>query len=980
MAETIEFPKQAFGFSLLRHEYIKEYASEALVYVHDKTGAELISIVNQDENKCFCVFFRTPVNDSCGTPHVLEHSVLAGSRKYPVKEPFIELIKSSLNTFINAFTFLDRTCYPVASCNVQDLYNLVDVYLDAVFFPSCLENPLVFAQEGWHYELENKDQPMICKGVVYNEMKGEFSSPDSLHVQNSTKHLFPNNPYQYISFGDPKAIPNLTYEQFKDFHNAYYHPSNARFWMYGNDDPLKRLEILSRYLENFDKKEIDSKIQLQPLMKEPRTVVESYAAGDNDKSFITLHWLLSEDCFDVKTELALKFLNYLLLGTPASPLYKKLSDSKLGEAVLKRGFSSHLRQATFGVGLKGVNAQDVEKVETVIMDELMRLASEGFPQDSIEAAMNTIEFSLRENNTGSYPRGLGLLMQVMRSWNYDKDPLESIKWQTPFDELKKQLQSGDDVFCDLIRSLFIKNKHRLKYELKPDIELGAKIAREEEQKLQDLKSRMSPEEIDQQIKLTEKLKLHQETPDSVEDLKTIPILKLTDIPKETPKIPTEVLQKHNATYLLHDLFTNEILYFILALDMRHLPSELLPLVPLFCESLTEMGTEKNDFVQLTKLIGRKTGGVKALPMISCKKDSEEPVAKILVSGKATKDKIADLLEIIKEILLDVKLDNKERFKQLVLKSKANKESSIIRSGNSFVMKRLAAQRTVADAVEELMSGLEYITYIRLLSERVENDWSGVLKELESCQNYLINAQDVTVSLTADHEIMVKAQPLVDQLIESLPRQNYPKQNWEVVFPVQNEAFTVPTMVNYVGKGVDLLRESKYTFSGSSEVVTKHIFGTWLWNKVRASGGAYGCNIILDSESGVLTFASYRDPNLMETIEVYNEVSKFLKESKMDEDALTRAIIGAIGKVDPYRLPDGKGRTAMMRYLLGITDEWRQTRREEILATKEEDFVKLGEHFEAIKSEKASVVAITSQERAEEITKQNPGYWKITKVL
>lgn len=977
---VMDAPREAHGFSLLRQEYIKEYDSQALVYVHNKTGAEVMSMVNDDENKCFGVIFRTPVDDSTGVPHILEHSVLCGSEKYPIKEPFVELIKGSLQTFLNAMTYPDRTCYPVASCNTQDFYNLMDVYLDAVFFPKCISDPRIFAQEGWHYELDKKDDPMTFKGVVFNEMKGVFSSPDSVHYYRSMRHLFPDNTYQHESGGHPVDIPNLTYEQFKDFHGTYYHPSNSRIWIYGDDDPLKRLEILNEYLQRFDRKEVDSKITPQAFMDAPKSITESFAAGETDKTFLSMHWLLSDDRLDTKTHLAMDFLNYLLLGTPASPLYKKLNDSELGEAVLGYGLGDSLRQPTFGVGLKGVNEKDVAKIEKIIIEELTRLSIEGFPQNSIEAAMNTIEFALRENNTGRYPRGLALMIRAVDSWNYDKDPLESMKWEGPLNDLKKQLESGKDVFGDLIKRYLLDNKHRVKFEMQPDTKLAAKIEQEEEQRLKELKSGMSSEELEQQVQLTTELKHRQETPDSPEDLKCIPILKLEDIPKEAPKIPTEVIQEGDSTYLLHDLFTNDILYFTLAMDLRSLPSGLLPLVPLFCESLTELGTQKNDFVQLTELIGRKTGGISVSHLIANKRGTIEPIAKILVSGKATKDKIEDLMKITNEILLEAKLDNKERFKQLVLETKAGMESSIISAGHSFVMRRLAAQRTIADAASELTSGIEYLTYIRQLAERVDKDWDGVLKELEECRKYLINAKDTTINLTADQETISASRPHISGLLEKLPKQDHPSQSWDIVFPAQNEAFTVPTQVNYIGKGVDLFKESDYEVSGTSGVITKHCYATWLWDRVRVSGGAYGCMTGLDSESGVITFASYRDPNLLETVKVYEETPEFLKESKMDEDALTKAIIGAIGSVDAYQLPDAKGNTAMMRYFLGITDEWRQARRDELLATSAKDFAKFGEQLKAIKSEKATIVAVTSHERAEEVEKKDSGFWKINKIL
>ena len=956
-------------------------------------------MVNEDENKCFSISFRTPVSDSTGVPHIMEHSVLCGSRKYPIKEPFVQLIKGSLQTFLNAMTFPDRTCYPVASCNVQDFYNLVDIYLDAVFFPNCLRDPLIFAQEGWHYELDKVDNPLTYKGVVFNEMKGSFSSPDQVHALRGERLLFPDNAYWHESGGDPVDIPNLNFEQFKvrstqlvwrsltvsssslqEFHDTYYHPSNAKIWFSGNDDPVKRLEILNDYLEQFSKKKIDSEIDQQKFFSEPKKIVDAYAAGEDDKTFASLHWLLSEDHLDIKTQLALSFLNHLLMGTPAAPLYKRLTDSNLGESVVGGGLDDSMRQPTFHVGLKGVESQNAGKVEGIIIEELERLAKEGFSQDAIDAAMNTIEFSLRENNTGRYPRGLSLMMRANEAWNYERDPIENLQWEEPLQELKDQLASGKDVFGELIKTFLLGNKHRITLEMQPDTEMAAKKLKTEQEKLAQIKAEMTEQDLQEQVQLTKILKERQEKPDSPEDLKCVPLLKLSDLPKEAQKIPTEVRQEGSVTYLTHDLFTNDILYFTLALDMTSLPEELLPMVPLFCDCLTEMGTKKRDFVQLIELIGQKTGGVSASSLVTSKRDSEEPVAKMLISGKAMKDKIGDTMDIIKEILLSAKLDDKERFKQMVLETKSGLESSISRAGHSFAVKRLAAQQCLADAVNERMSGISYITFIRDLVQRVDQDWPSVLQQLEECRRYLICTNNCTVNMTADKETISEAQPHVDALLSALPSPSLEKQKWNVLLPAENEAFTIPTQVNYVGKGVNFFKATDFKVHGSSSVVTKHLFGTWLWDRVRVLGGAYGCMTSLDSQSGVCTFVSYRDPNLMESIKAYEDAANFLKTTEMDEDALVTAIVGAIGSVDAYQLPDAKGNTAMVRHFVGITDEWRQQRRDELLGTTKEDFVRFGEKLDALKGDQARVVAVTSAEKAEEINKEKPGFWKIHKII
>lgn len=733
-------------------------------------------------------------------------------------------------------------------------------------------------------------------------------------------------------------------------------------------------------MDQFSKKEVNSAIEPQPLFNEPKKIVEPFAAGETDKNFVSLNWVLSEEPLDIKTQLSIAFLNYLLLGTSAAPLYKRLIDSDLGETVTGGGLEDSIRQPLFSIGLKGVDSANVGNVENVIMEELRRLEKEGFTSNAIDAAMNTIEFSLRENNTGRLPRGLSLLFRIMDAWNYERDPIEHLKWEEPLKDLKKQLARGEDVFRPLLRRYFLENNHRVTLELRPDSELESKMKRTEEEKLSKIKSGMSTTEIQEQVKLTEALKRRQETPDSPEALKCLPTLKLSDIPKETTKIPTEVQQEGSTTFLTHDLFTNDILYFTLAMDMGTLPSELLPMVPLFCESLTEMGTQKNDFVELTELIGRKTGGLDVSYWVSDKRGSENPVAKIMITGKATKDKIGDMMEIAQEILLLPKLDNKERFKQMVLETKSGLESAISSGGNRFVMRRLAAQACQADAVSEQMSGIAYLSFIRDLVDRIDRDWESVLRQLEQCRKFLIQSANSIVNFTADERTMDRAKPIVDNLLSALPSVQHPQQRWDVLLPAENEVFTIPTQVNYIGKGLHLYRDTDYQYSGSSTVIEKHLFATWLWERVRVTGGAYGCHAQLDPQSGFFEFCSYRDPNLMETVSIYDKTSEFLKTIQLDDDALTKAIIGAIGSVDAYMLPDAKGHTAMIRHFLGITDEWRQARRDELLSTSAKDFVEFGKTLEALQTDKAKVAAVTSLEKAEAVNKANPGFWKIQKIL
>eukprot|EP00873_Tetraselmis_striata_P018587 jgi/Tetstr1/438851/TSEL_027360.t1 len=979
-------PKSIHGFELVEEKFVTEYNSNVLLYKHAKTGAQVMSLCNSDENKTFGVVLRTPVDDSTGIPHILEHSVLCGSRKYPIKEPFVELMKGSLNTFLNAFTYPDRTCYPVASCNLQDFYNLVDVYMDAVFHPKCVNDIKTFEQEGWHYELEDPKDDIIFKGVVFNEMKGVYSQPDSVNYRAIQEAVFPTNNYNVDSGGDPVVIPDLTFEKFQDFHKRYYHPSNARFWFYGDDDPVERLRLLSNYLDEYEALPVDSSVQKEPLLKEPRTVTKYYAAGEggddgeSSKAFVSLNWLLTEDSLDLETELAFGFLNYLLLGTSASPLYKALMDSGLGEAIIGGGLEDELRQPMFSIGLKGVKPEDMDKVSELIKTTIAELAESGFTDTAAEAAMNTIEFSLRENNTGRFPRGLSLMLRSMGSWLYDRDPFQPLQWTSDLEKFKARLASGENVFGPLLKKYLLENSHCVTVQLLPDTELGPTVEKAEKERLASLKEGLSEAELQQIIENTKALKERQETPDKPEALKCIPSLALEDIPKEAGTIPTAASSELGSTLLHHELFTNDVLYMEIGLDLKPVPAELIPLVPLFCQCLTEMGTATESFVELTERIDRKTGGFSVSPMTSSIKGSPEPVSLLMLRGKAMSDKTADLLDIMRDCLLTARLDDQQRFKQMVLETRSGLEAGLIGSGHSYAASRLDAQRSVAGWVSEQMGGLSYLEYVRKLVARVDSDWDGVVADLESIRSAVASRSKSYVNMTADGNTLQSASPAVTDFLSSLPDKNLPAADWNGMLTPANEAICVPTQVNYVGKAANLYQDAGYELQGSSYVINKLLGTSWLWDRVRVVGGAYGGFSDFDSHSGMFTYLSYRDPNLMKTVDVYDGTPQFLRELELDQDALTKAIIGTIGDIDSYQLPDAKGYTAFLRHLLKITDEERQQRREQILGTTMKDFKNFADALEAVRGDKAQVVAVTSVEQATAANEKDPGFFDIKKVL
>ncbi len=967
------------GFELLREQEVPELNTKACLWRHVKTGAELLSLENDDENKVFGVTFRTPPPDSTGLPHIMEHSVLTGSRKYPVKEPFIELAKGSLNTFLNAMTYPDKTCYPVASQNLTDFYNLIDVYLDAVFYPLIAEHTL--QQEGWHYELEDLDDPLTYKGVVFNEMKGAYSSPDSLLGRFSQWSLFPDNVYGLDSGGDPEEIPNLTYEQFKAFHQTYYHPSNARIFFYGDDDPAERLRLMEAYLKDFEPLSVESTIALQPRFDQPRRFTFPYDAsqdeGGDNKGMVTINWMLDENT-DPETTLGLSILSHILIGTPASPLRKALIDSGLGEDLTSGGLENYLRQMAFSTGLKGIAVEDADKVESLVLETINTLAEDGIDPDMVEAGVNTIEFALRENNTGSFPRGLSLMLRSLTTWLYDGDPLAPLAYEAPLASIKAHLEAGEPYFEDLIRHDLLQNRHRATVVLTPDPELRQRQETAEAERLSQTRAVMNEDGLKALIENTRELKLRQETPDPPEALATIPTLKLEDLDKQNKLIPLSVLKENGTEILYHDLFTNGIIYLDVGLNLRALPQELLPYVSLFGQALVKIGTEEEDFVKLSQRIGRKTGGIWPTIFASAVRDSQEPATWLFMQGKATVPQAEDLLAILQDILLTVKLDNQQRFQQIVLEAKAGKESSLVPGGHGVVNTRLRGHFDQAGWAAEQMGGLSYLFFLRQLAQDVEKDWPAVLEKLEQVRSTLVNRHNMLFNVTLDDANWAKFQPKLTSFLNALPAVPADLVQWSPSQIPAYEGLTIPAQVNYVGKGANLY-ELGYELHGSVSVIANYLRTTWLWDKVRVQGGAYGSFLAFDHRSGVLTYLSYRDPNLLDTLEVYDRTSQFLLELDLSKDELTKSIIGAIGGMDAYQLPDAKGYTSMVRYLTGDTDEIRQRRRDEVLSTTAADFRALAEVLDRV-SQTGLVAVLGSREAIEAANEAKGGWLEVQKVL
>ncbi len=944
------------AFDLIQEAHVSEVNSQAYYYHHKKTGAKILSLANDDENKVFGITFRTPPEDSTGIAHIMEHSVLCGSRKYPVKEPFVELLKSSLYTFLNAFTYPDKTCYPVASTNLQDFYNLVDVYLDAVLHPRI--TPEILQQEGWHYELENADDPIIYKGVVFNEMKGANASPYRAISRASTSSIFPDNTYRVDSGGDPANIPDLTYEQFKTFHETYYHPSNAYIYFYGDDNPARRLELIDEYLQEFDEKPVDSRVALQARFDEHRRVNTRYYSGDNEgggnKGVVTINWLIG-DTLNRTERLRLRLLDQVLLGNPAAPLWKALIDSGLGEDLSATGLAMSLRQLAFSTGLMGIDPADADKVEKVVFDTLEALVKNGIPADTLEAAINTIEFRLRENNTGSYPRGLALMLRALSTWLHDSDPIEPLGFENALKTIKEDLAGNKQLLEEMIKTHLLSNMHRTTVVLTPDAAIAEEKEAAEKARLEKIQSGMTPADLQQIISDTQTLKDAQKQPDAPEDLAKIPRLTLDDLEKKHKPLPLEVFRHGETEILYHDLFTSGVLYLDIGFNLKNVPQRLLPYLRLFGRAMLEMGTREENFVSLSERIGKHTGGISQSAVTSLTRDGQDINAWLFFWGKSMVGQTGKLLALFRDIFLLPNLTDQERFRQLVLDAKSSKENSLGAAGHALVQSRLKASFSPSGWLGELTGGVNYLKFLRKLSEKVDSDWASVQADLEDFYETLFHRGGMICNVTLDEENWRVVKPQLEEFLEEMPRKNIELQTWKPKLRNGFEGLAVPARINYVGKAANIY-DSGYQYHGSIAVIQKFLRTNWLWNRVRVQGGAYGAFCNFSKRSGIFSYVSYRDPNLFDTLKNYDAAGEYLRKAAPEGEEMVKSIIGAIGDVSPYQLPDEKGYTSMVRYLFDERDEEIQQLRDEILNTRAEHFREFADMLDHVRDNGLVIVA------------------------
>lgn len=935
-------------YTLVEKRELKELASIAYVMRHNKTGARIFLLENDDNNKVFDITFRTPPKNSTGVPHIMEHSVLCGSKKYPVKDPFVELVKGSLNTFLNAMTYPDKTMYPVASCNDKDFQNLMSVYLDAVLYPNIYENERIFNQEGWHYEVDPETGKIIYNGVVYNEMKGAYSSPDGVLERHIQKALFPHNAYANDSGGDPVEIPNLTYEEFLDFHRTYYHPSNSYIYLYGDMDMAEKLNwIDEQYLSHFEKIEINSEIQDEPPFSEMAEMEIPYgiAEGESEENGVFLSWSkVTGSTLDAKRYLAFQVLEYALLNAPGAPLKKALLDAGIGNDIYG-GYESELRQTFFSVVAKNTNKEQKEAFVTCIEDTLKKLVKEGLNRKSLQAGVNIYEFRAREADYGRFPKGLMYGLQCFDSWLYDdKEPLMHLAYDETFSFLREAINTG--YYEKLVQDYLIDNRHGAVISVVPQKGYTAAQENAVAERLEAFRASLTEEQLEQLKERTEELKAYQDTPSTKEALECIPTLQVSDIEKKARPLINEMRMIKDVPVLFHDVFTGEIGYLDLLFRADSVTMEDLPYVSLLKSVLGCVDTEHYSYQELADEINIHTGGI--MPGISFfnpEGDFNNPMMYFGMRAKALYGSIGRMLELIKEILMYSKLDDEKRLHEIISELRSRMQTQISSSGHSVAVLRAASYYSCASYLGEMTSGISYYHFIENLDKEFEQKKETIIEKLKLVCSQVFGRDKLFVSYTSDEEGYRALEKTLEDYIEGLPELKLEKAVRKYGIHRLNEGFQTSSQVQYVARCGGFLKKG-YPYTGAMKVLQVILNYDYLWINLRVKGGAYGCMSGMGRD-GQSYFVSYRDPNLEKTNEVYEKIPEYVRSLEIDDRDMTRYIIGAVNDMDIPQTPSIKGLRGLNAYMSGVTDEQLQRERDQVLNATVEDLRELAETIECV---------------------------------
>ncbi len=959
----LEAIKKLDAYRVVEHKTIEEMQSEGIVLEHKKTKARLFLVSNDDENKVFCIGFRTPPDNDCGLPHILEHSVLCGSDKFPLKDPFVELVKGSLNTFLNAMTYPDKTVYPVASCNDKDFHNLMDVYMDAVLHPNIYKEEKIFRQEGWHYELESKDAPLIYNGVVYNEMKGAYSSPESILDSVTQKTLFPDTCYGKDSGGDPVHIPELSYEKFLDFHKTYYHPSNSYIYLYGDMDMAEKLTWLDEeYLSHYEERPVDSRIREQKAFEAPVEREFSYSItegeSEGDATYLSVNTVVGDD-LDPKLYVAFQILEYTLLDAPGAPLKQALIDAGIGKDVMG-GYENGILQPYFSVIAKDANKEQKGEFLAIVKGTLRKLADQGINRKSLLAGMNYFEFKYREADYGSAPKGLMYGLQCLDSWLYDGDPMTHLCYQETFDFLKKEVENG--YFEQLIRDYLLDNPFEAVIVVAPEKNLTAKEDEKLAKKLADYKVSLSEEELEALVTATRELKEYQDTPSTPEVLAKIPLLRREDIEKKAETFFWTEKEEAGIKVLHHNFFTSGIGYLKVLFNTEVLPQEDLPYAGLLKSVLGSISTEHYSYSDLTSEIHLNSGGVDfsvtSYPDLA---DPERFTGAFVASIRVLYDKLDFGFTMLEEILNHSVFTDEKRLGEVIQETRSRAKMKLENAGHNTAVSRATSYFSATAYYNELTGGTAYYHFLEQLEKDYAEKKGEIIARLQEVSKKLFTRVNMLVNYTADDKGYEKLPETLKLLADKLPQGSGEKHAFSHPVKNLNEGLKTSAQVDYVARCGNF-RSAGLEYTGALKILQVILSYDYLWLNIRVKGGAYGCMSGF-GRSGEGYLVSYRDPNLKETNEIYEGIPAYLEAFDPDERDMTKYVIGTISNLDAPLTPSVKGSRGLSAYLSGVTEEMMQTERDQILGATKEDIRALAAQVRAVLST-GSFCVVGNEEKIE----------------
>lgn len=935
-------------YEILDEHRVEDVQSDGFILRHKKSGARIAILSNNDDNKVFYIGFRTPPEDETGVPHIIEHTTLCGSKKFPVKDPFIELAKGSLNTFLNAMTYPDKTVYPVASCNDQDFKNLMDVYLDAVFNPNITKYEEIFKQEGWHYELTGKDDELKINGVVYNEMKGAYSSPDEVLSSQIYRSLFPDNTYSKDSGGNPEYIPKLTYEAYLDFYHKYYHPSNSYIYLYGDMDVVERLEWLDKeYLSLYDYKKVNSEINKQPAFDEIKNVEAQYSITMDDsqenKTYLSYNRVVG-DTLDEMLYQAFDVLDYALVSSPGAPVKQALIDAGIGDDVYG-SYDAGILQPVFSFVAKNANASQADEFESIIENTLKEVVKTGINKEALLAGINSSEFKFREADFGQFPKGLLFGLNCLDSWLFDDmKPFIHLECLGTFAKLRKAVDT--DYFEKLIQEYLLDNTHGSSVTVKPKRGLGNEREEALAKELSDYKASLSDEEIKKLIEDTEHLKKYQEEPSSDEDLRKLPMLTRADMKKNAMAFSNIEDELLDVKVVRHDIESNGIDYISFLFDAGDFAQSELGYLGFFTNALGLVSTEKYSYTDLANATNIYTGGIStgtaSHPDI---KDRNNFVFKFEVKLKVLEKNLDKALELMEQMLLTSDFTDTKRQGELVAQIKARLQANLSSSGHLVAAMRSMSSFSRYALYQDELKGVAFYRSICRIEKELSESPKSVSDKLAAIARKLFARNRMLISFTGNNEAYGNAKPSLEKVIAGFNKMSAVGNQAEVHFNTAKEAFIDASQIQYVAKTGDFICEG-YEYTGALRLLRIILSYDYLWINVRVKGGAYGCmNTFL--RSGESYFVSYRDPNLSDTLDVYDRIPEYIKSFSPDERDMTKYIIGTFSALDTPMNPEAKGSRSLSAYLEGITYEQIQKERNEILNAQPEDIRRLADLVEAV---------------------------------